>query len=159
MTASRTPAPVATGSGMTRAGGVLLDTCALIWLVNGQPMARTAVDRIVAAGQAGILFVSPVSAWEIGMLSRPRAARPNPPVFLPDPKTWFARVLARPGIRLTPLTPEIAVDASFLPEPLHGDPADRLLIASARHLGAAIVTRDARIGDYAATGHVSLISC
>jgi PIN domain nuclease of toxin-antitoxin system len=79
--------------------------------------------------------------------------------FLPDPKTWFGRVLAGPGIKLAPFTPDIAIDASHLPGTLHGDPADRLIVATARHLGLPIVTRDARILAYARQGHVAAIRC
>ena len=142
---------------MTPPGAVLLDTCALIWLVSGEPVAPAAERAIIAAGLHGGIFVSPVSAWEVGMLARPRPGRGL--TFLPDPRTWFSRVLARPGIRLTPLTAEIAVDVSFLPEPLHADPADRLLIATARHLGVSIVTRDSKIIDYGAAGHVAVLAC
>jgi PIN domain nuclease of toxin-antitoxin system len=141
------------------AGAVLLDTCALIWLANGDRMAPSATRAIIQAGLDGGIFVSPVSAWEIGMLSRPRANRGGALVFLPDPKTWFTRLLARPGLRLVDLSPEIAIDASLLPEPLHADPTDRLLIATARHLGTPIVTRDSKIADYAAAGHVAVLPC
>src|SRR6516164_8776944 len=70
---------------------------------------------------------TPRAAWEIGLLSTP--GRPNTVFFLPDPKTWFARVLAAPAIRQAAFTPDIAIDSAHLPLPLHGDPADRLLIA------------------------------
>jgi len=76
--------------------------------------------------------VSQISAWEIGMLSRPGSGRCI--AFLPDPATWFARFLAGPSIRPAEWSAAIAVAASWLPDPLHGDPADRLLIATARHL-------------------------
>jgi PIN domain nuclease of toxin-antitoxin system len=144
---------------MTVANGVLLDTCALIWLANGDWMTPAAVRAIVDVGLGGGIHVSPISAWEIGMLSRPAASRGRALDFLPDAKTWFGRVPARPGIRLAPLSPEIVLDASFLPEPLHVDPADRLLIATARHLGMPIATRDGRIAEYAAAGHLSVLPC
>jgi PIN domain nuclease of toxin-antitoxin system len=64
-----------------------------------------------------------------------------------------------PGVRLTPLAPEAAIEAAFLPGPLHRDPADRLLIATARDLGAPLVTRDALILAYARQGHVDVIPC
>jgi PIN domain nuclease of toxin-antitoxin system len=64
-------------SGADSARAVLLDTCAVIWLANGDPLARRALGAIVAAGQADGVYVSPVSAWEIGMLSR---SRPRPAV-------------------------------------------------------------------------------
>ena len=136
---------------------VLLDTCAVIYFANGDAMADPAVEAIIQAGGADGVYVSPVSAWEIGLLSRP--GRPNTVHFLPDPKTWFARVLETPAVRQAALTPEIAIDSAYLPLPLHGDPADRLLIATARHLGLPIVTRDRQIAAYAASGHVQVIGC
>jgi len=137
--------------------GVLLDTCAVIWLADGAPMARAALEAVTEAAMGGGVHVSPVSAWEIGLLSRPRASAGL--VFLPDPATWFARVLAGPGIRLAPFSPEIAIAASHLPEPLHGDPADRLLIATARTMGVPIVTRDTRIIGYSGPGRLDVIAC
>jgi PIN domain nuclease of toxin-antitoxin system len=136
---------------------VLLDTCAVIWLANGDQMARTAVAAIVHAGLADGVFVSPVSAWEVGLLARPSQAKSVS--FLPDPKTWFTRVMSGPAIRPAPFTPEIAIDSSCLPGMVHGDPADRLIIATARHLGVPVVTRDARIRAYAEAGHVQVIPC
>ena len=136
---------------------VLLDTCAVIWLATKAPIASEAGERIVEAAMAGAIFLSPVSAWEIGLLSRPRGGRTHQ--FLPDPATWFARFMAGPGMRPAPFTAEIAIAASLLPEPLHGDPADRLLIATARDVNLPIVTRDRKIIDYADAGHVSAIVC
>jgi PIN domain nuclease of toxin-antitoxin system len=144
---------------MSQAGGVLLDTCAIIWLFGGEPLAPEAERAIVNAGLAGGIHVSPASAWEIGMLARPRGARNLAVTFLPDAKTWFGNVISRPGVRLAALSPEIAIDSFFLPGPLHADPADRLLIATARHLIVPIVTRDRRILDYAVAGHVQAMVC
>jgi len=137
---------------------VLLDTCAVIWLANGDEMSRGAATAIVQAGLSGGIFVSPVSAWEVGMLSRPRPRR-RPLQFLPDPKTWFARLMMGPGIREAPLTPAIAIDASYLPGALHGDPGDRLIVATARHMGIPVVTRDGRIIAYARGGYTHVVAC
>ena len=136
---------------------VLLDTCAVIWLANGDPLEKGADAAIVHAALIDGVFVSPISAWEVGLLSRPKAGRAFE--FLPAPATWFARLMAGPAIKPAAFTADIAIAASRLPEPLHGDPADRLLIATARHLAMPIVTRDARIIDYAAAGHVAVIAC
>ena len=136
---------------------VLLDTWAVIYLANGDPIAKPAADAITHARLADGVYISPISAWEIGLLSRP--GRPNTVHFLPDPKTWFARVLAAPAIKQAAFTPDIAIDSAHLPLPLHGDPADRLLIATARHLGMPIVTRDRQIAAYAAAGHIQVIGC
>jgi PIN domain nuclease of toxin-antitoxin system len=137
---------------------VLLDTCSVIWLANGDRMRRQAVDAIIAAGLAGNLFVSPISAWEVGLLARPRGGQ-QPLQFLPDPKAWFMRVMAGPGARPAPFTVDIAIDASSLPGEVQGDPADRLLLATARHIGVPIVTRDSRILAYGRHGHVAAIRC
>jgi PIN domain nuclease of toxin-antitoxin system len=137
----------------------LLDTCAVIWLVNKDSMAATAIAAIFTAGANQGVFVSPVSAWEIGLLSAHRSERRKTVQFMPDPKTWFTRLMARAGIRPAPLTPEIAIDASFLPGNLHGDPVDSLIVATARHLVVPVVTRDRRIIAYARAGHVEVIRC
>ncbi len=135
---------------------VLLDTCASIWLFEQQPMSVSSLDAIrVAARSAGVL-VSPVSAWEIGLLARRSR---GPLTFQPSPHDWFADLLALPGMRLTPLSSRAAIGASYLPGQLHRDPADRLLIATARELDVPLVTRDARILAYAAEGHVRALAC
>ena len=138
---------------------VLLDTCALIWLANGDPLTNAAITAIDQASQMDGVFVSPITGWEIGLLSKPRRRRRTALQFFPDPKTWFANALAGSGIVEALLTSQIAIDASFLPGGLHGDPGDRLIIATARQLNVPIVTRDRRIIDYAGEGHVTVIRC
>jgi PIN domain nuclease of toxin-antitoxin system len=133
---------------------LLLDTCAMIFIATGREMTPGARQEVRAASVAGGILVSPISAWEVGLLSGKRGVP-----FHPDPKSWFQRFMTFPGARLTPLTPDIAVESSFLPPPLHGDPADRLLIATARALGVPIVTRDHRILAYAQSGLVAAIAC
>lgn len=92
------------------------------------------------------------------MLANPRSSR-SALQFLPDPKTWFSRVMAAPGIREAAMLPEIAVDASYLPGDLHDDPADRLLIATARHLNIPLVTRDTKIIAYAKQDFMQVLPC
>lgn len=140
-------------------GAVLLDTCAVIWLANGDPMSRSAVSSIVQAGLAQGMYVSPVSAWEVGLLSRPTVGQRPGLRFLPDPKTWFAAFMAGPGVKEATLTCAIAIDASHLPGIFHADPGDRLIVATARHMGIPIVTRDGRIIDYARDGHARVVPC
>lgn len=133
---------------------LLLDTNAVIYLARGEPMREATIAEIDGAAAAGTALVSPVSAWEIGLLVRKRR------LFLSlPPLAWFRAFLARSGIRLTPLTLKAAMASSFLPEPFHGDPADRMLVATARELEAPLVTRDARILAYAEAGHVRALAC
>jgi PIN domain nuclease of toxin-antitoxin system len=136
--------------------GLLLDTCAIIFVAENQAIDQLARQEITAASAVGGVLVSPVSAWEIGLLAAKRGF-----AFLPDPKAWFQSFLMNPGVRLAPLTPEIAIDSCFLQSspPVHADPADRLLIATARALNLPIVTRDRRILGYAQAGLVGAIFC
>ena len=71
----------------------------------------------------------------------------------PDVRAWVARTLDS-HLRVAPLTPDMALDAAFLPDAAPGDPADRLLVATAREMGAALVTCDAAILAFGAVGHV-----
>lgn len=124
---------------------LLLDTHVWIWLMNGDEEnlsveVRTAIDH--AAGHAGIR-VSIISVWELGMLEvrgRIRLAQRC--------LDWVHKALSAPGVSLAPLTPEIAIDSSRLPGKFHGDPADRILVATSRMLGAMFVTHDSRIIAY-----------
>jgi PIN domain nuclease of toxin-antitoxin system len=76
-----------------------------------------------------------------------------------SPRDWFKRVLAHPLIELTDLTIDILTDASFLPEPVYGDPADRILIATARAYNLTLITHDRDILRYAKLGYVRTLPC
>jgi PIN domain nuclease of toxin-antitoxin system len=134
---------------------LLLDTCAAIWIGNREAIAPDALQAIRAAAQTAGILVSAVTAWEIGLAT----TRPISLVLLPTAQLWLADLLARPGFRTVPLKPEVALSASYLPGDFHRDPADRLLIATARERGVPLVTRDRRILDYARQGHVDAIAC
>jgi PIN domain nuclease of toxin-antitoxin system len=135
---------------------ILLDTCAAIWIGNREFIAPNALQLIRAAAQTAGILVSAVTGWEIGLATtKPR----NPLVLSPTAQLWLADLLARPGFRKVPLEPEVAMSASYLPGSFPRDPADRLLIATARELGVPLVTRDRRILGYAEAGHVEAIPC
>lgn len=133
---------------------VLLDTCAAIWSVNGDPLAPAAAREIGRAAKKGTLFFSPVSAWEIGLLVSRGKLR-----LLVSAEDFVARLVSQPGVRVAALTPEIACRASFLPGDLHRDPADRLLVATALALGLRLVTRDERLVEYGRRSHVPVMAC
>lgn len=71
-----------------------------------------------------------------------------------DCLAWVGEATRRSGIRILPLSPEIAVASTRLPGDLHGDPADRIIAATARHEGAILVTRDRALLGYAARGYL-----
>jgi len=133
----------------------LFDTYALIWTIDDQPISREAQTAINGAAASGRpIYVSPISAWERGMLvAKGRMTSPLPP------KVWFQRVTSSSHIAVAELTTEILTDASFLPPPVHGDPADRILIATARALDLTLITRDRAILRYAGQGHVRALAC
>lgn len=140
---------------MARTSSLLLDTCAAIWLAQQAPMEPAAVAAIDGASDAGAAIrLSLITAWELGLLAKSgRAAMALPPAAI------FRAFLKLPGVVLEGLTAEILVDSSLLPVPIHGDPADRIIIATARILDLTIVTRDRLILDYAARGHVRALAC
>jgi PIN domain nuclease of toxin-antitoxin system len=137
---------------------LLLDTHVAIWLVKGIVLSPAILQQLEAAAFAGGIYVSPITAWEIGLLATlPKSARYNR--FDPDPSTWFAELMGQPGIKGAPFTSEIAVASSFLPEPFHRDPADRLLVATARDMNIPIVTHDRQILAYGTAGYVKTLAC
>jgi PIN domain nuclease of toxin-antitoxin system len=140
---------------MTDTQPLLLDTHAAIWITRNEPLAPRAVEAMNAAHQAaGVVFVSPITAWEVGLLvSRNRLN------LLMTPRGWFARLLNVPGVRLADLSPDILIASSFLPGNPPRDPADRIILATARDLGATLVTRDRLLLKYGEDGQVSTIAC
>lgn len=134
---------------------LLLDTCALIWLTGNHPVSAASAQALARAqGSGARVNISPISAWEIGLLvERGRLA------LAAEPRRWLEAVLARPGVSLAPLTPHILLDSSFLPGAPPPDPADRIMLATARAEGLTILTRDRRMLTYAAAGHAAAIAC
>jgi PIN domain nuclease of toxin-antitoxin system len=131
-----------------RMGGVLLDTHVLVWLVEGDERlsirARTAIDE---AGDQ--VWISAITPWEIGMLASKGRLRLE---------RWMEAVLALPGVRLAELSPAIAIASSHLPGAPHGDPADRIIAATARHLDLTLVTADQKLLDQGARGYLRVIA-
>jgi PIN domain nuclease of toxin-antitoxin system len=92
------------------------------------------------------------------MLSNPKDGRPKVQ-FLPDPLSWYTQLLSRPGIKEASFSYAAAINASYLPAPIHSDPGDRMIIATAREMNVPVLTRDRKILAYAAAGHVQALSC
>lgn len=133
---------------------ILLDTCAAIWLAQGEGLSGEALQELEAADREGAaVAVSPITAWEVGLLvARGRLALSR------DAARWFDD-LVEAGVELAPMAPHILIASSFLPGAVLRDPADRILAATARALNYRLMTRDARLLDYGSLGHLSVIGC
>jgi PIN domain nuclease of toxin-antitoxin system len=133
---------------------LLLDTNATIWLSRDE-LKASASEKLDEAARAGVAtYLSPITAWEVGQLvSRNRLS------LGVTPQRWFARILAMPNVHLAALSPEILIASSFLPGNPPRDPADRILLATARDLGATLVTRDRAILAYGESGQVNTLAC
>lgn len=133
---------------------LLLDTHVWIWVMEGAtrevgPATRRAVEE---AGARGRILVSAISVWEVGMLEAKGRIR-----FSLEIGEWVRRGLGAPGVQFSGLSPDVALGSARLPEGIHGDPADRMLIATARQTGATLVTRDHKIVDYGRQGLLSVM--
>lgn len=133
---------------------ILLDTCAAIWLQAGSAFRPEGEAALQEAQKIGTqVLVSPITAWEIGLLvSKGRLVLSLPPL------TWFDQLLEL-GVDLAPLTPNILIASSQLPGPPLRDPADRIVAATARAMRYRLITRDRPLLDFAASGQVEAIAC
>lgn len=133
---------------------LLLDTCAMIFIGNASRIDDVADRAIGKAAADNRLFISPMSAWEMGIgVAKGRLMLPLGPL------EFFNRFVAQIGARPSPLTPEILVGSSMLPGSPHNDPMDRILMATARMLDMILVTRDRPILTYSEAGHVRTLVC
>ena len=132
---------------------LVLDTHAWIWLVAGDPALSPAARRAIEqAAAGGSVLVAAISVWEVALLEAKGR------IVLGKPcRQWVADALAAPGLSLATLSPDVAVESVHMPGPFHDDTADRIIVATARAAGAALVTRDRRILDYGAQGHVAVL--
>ncbi|HLW91101.1 MAG TPA: type II toxin-antitoxin system VapC family toxin [Roseiarcus sp.] len=134
---------------------LLLDTCAVIWIAGNQPISKEARDAIAAALEADEpVFISPISAWEIGLLvSRGRIS------LQMSAEKWVQQFLEAPGVNLADMPPHVLIASSFLPGAHPKDPADRIIAATAREYGYRVVTRDRGLLAYAEAGHCQALVC
>ena len=125
----------------------LLDTHVLIWWLNDRmqlsPRQREVVE---AATPDGPVFVSDISLWEVAMLATLGRIRLALPL-----REWLDKAVAPPLVRRQGISPAVATEVAALPDSFHRDPADRILVATARVLGATLLTNDRRIVDASLT--------
>lgn len=127
---------------------ILLDTHIWYWWAGSFPKLTTRQQQLI--DDADELGVSVISCWEIAKKCQIGKLDLDRPV-----DEWLLMAVVRPKVRLLPLSTEIAIEACNLPQPFHRDPADELIVATARILKLPLLTADSKILAYP---HVSLLS-
>jgi len=130
---------------------IVLDTHVLVWWVSQiQPLSATAVKVINdTLHRDGEVIISSISAWEISMLMMKGRL-----ILSMELDSWLDEVSQIEGVRFMPVDNEIAIKSTILPDTFHKDPADRIIVATARKLAAPLVTADTKIRNYA---HVNTV--
>ena len=119
----------------------LLDTHILLWWHGDRGrLSREQQDVIAAAGVDSPLEISDISLWEVAMLYNLGRIRLTIPL-----REWLDKAVAAPLVRRHGISPAVAAELASLPDSFHRDPADRILVATTRVLGATLLTRDKRI--------------
>ena len=131
---------------------LLLDTHIWLWFLQGNNTIK-AVEKLKTAAQKGHLGIPAICVWEVAMLATKGRISLGMPTRL-----WVETAVALPGFRFVSITPDIAIDAAELPGTFHGDPADRLIVATTRLLSGTLITRDEKILAFAKQGYVSALA-
>jgi PIN domain nuclease of toxin-antitoxin system len=132
---------------------ILLDTNSFLWSSLGDSrLGESSRRQLETAQLQRELYLSPISVWEVAMLvDKGRLTLTSPT------KEWVEQAAGSHDLRWAGLTAAIAADAGHLPGRIHRDPADRMIIATARSLNCPLLTADRKILDYAKAGHVQAL--
>jgi PIN domain nuclease of toxin-antitoxin system len=123
---------------------IVLDTHAWIWFVNDPRQLSAPARRAAEEAMSGrSIYISSISAWEVALLAA--SGRIELTIDVHD---WIAKSEALPFINFVPVDNAIFLRSVFLPGPLHADPADRVIIATALMKGIPVVTKDEKIRKY-----------
>lgn len=119
----------------------LLDTHVLLyWLDGGYRLSAAQRNVVSAASEDEPVWVSDISLWEVSTLASLKRIRLSLPL-----RDWLDRAVAAPLVRRVSISPAVAAEVAGLPDSFHRDPADRIIVASARTIGATLLTQDRRI--------------
>jgi PIN domain nuclease of toxin-antitoxin system len=120
---------------------VLFDTLVWWWWVTGETKLSSAQRRRLAkVGPENPALVSDISLWEVTTLFSLGRIELDVPL-----REWLEAASAEPLVRRCPISPAVAAEVAALPDSFHRDPADRILVATARIYGATLLTQDERI--------------
>eukprot|EP01008_Symbiontida_sp_HLA12_P000919 NODE_1946_length_531_cov_1.485294_g1931_i0.p1 GENE.NODE_1946_length_531_cov_1.485294_g1931_i0~~NODE_1946_length_531_cov_1.485294_g1931_i0.p1 ORF type:complete len:136 (+),score=5.62 NODE_1946_length_531_cov_1.485294_g1931_i0:62-469(+) len=128
---------------MGRAEMIVIDTHIWIWWTHGNNALRDSQSQMIKSHERDVIGVSDISCWEIAKLVE--YGRIQLPYSLAQ---WFEKALNYPGVKRIELTPEIAIESTQLPGNFHRDPADQIIVATARIFNCPLVTSDRKILDY-----------
>lgn len=139
------------GEAQATTGLILLDTHVWIWIMEGarHELSTAAISLIEDAGSRSALLLSAISVWEVAMLEAKGRITLSRAIH-----EWVGDALTASGLRLAEFSPAIALESARLPGEPHGDAADRIIMATARILGATLITCDERILTYGRSGHL-----
>ncbi|MDK4738516.1 type II toxin-antitoxin system VapC family toxin [Rhizobium sp. CNPSo 3464] len=133
---------------------IVIDTHVLIWAMQDDhrlgAKARHLLDEMTRRSR---ILVSAITPWEIAIL-----VEKGHIALGEDVGRWLDTMLALPGLQLAPIEPAIAVDSTRLPGEFHSDPADRIIVATARFHRVPLLTADRAILSYGDKGHVEVFS-
>lgn len=122
----------------------LLDTHTWIWWNMNPPRLSQKVKEIMGnTDMYDEMLLSAISPWEFSKL-----LEKNRLCISIDPEAWIDIALDMPKLRLVPLTPVLSYRSTVLPQPFHSDPADQIIVATAREENATLLSRDEKILDY-----------
>ncbi|MES2337871.1 MAG: type II toxin-antitoxin system VapC family toxin [Pseudomonadota bacterium] len=132
---------------------ILLDTNVLIWLAGDDPRlgskARATIEQVSIEDG---LAASAMALWEIGLLAT------NGKLLIPGSlNSWIDKLIENLGIEIMPIDRNVAIAAGILPRDVHGDPGDRMMIATARERICPLMTSDRKILGYAKAGLLQAI--
>ena len=132
---------------------LLLDTHVWIWLLNGcdQINRKEYLNLINQYANQEAVKISAISVWELGMLVFKKRVALSKDVSL-----WVKESYKGHGLFLEPLSVDIMLDSTHMAEEFHGDPADRMILATAKNINASIMTADERMIQYCKKHHLSV---
>jgi len=123
---------------------IVLDTHVLIWWISDpEKLSSKATKLIETEKKQGQIFISSISVWEIYLL-----VQKDRLTITMNLDAWFAEIERLPFVQFVPVDNRIAATSVVLPGDFHADPADRIIVATAREKGAKLITADDRIRKY-----------
>ena len=133
---------------------IVLDTHIFLWLVNGNKEIINSgfLPIINKAIKDNSIIIPAISLWEISMLVAKQRI-----ILRENTLDWLINATSAPGISVYPISPEVAYESTILPGTFHGDPADRMIVATTRVINGTLLTFDKEIITYSRHGYVKIL--